>query len=99
MRLARIITVPGQQQLQSHSSSLQAASISTNITPNNASLPTTSTVIAIKQESLSSVDNLVGGFVDSTTFLHSPNSQMVNPNLIQNSILTTESLSADGKKI
>uniref|UniRef100_A0A1B0D0E5 Uncharacterized protein n=1 Tax=Phlebotomus papatasi TaxID=29031 RepID=A0A1B0D0E5_PHLPP len=42
-----------------------------------------STIVTIKQESLQSVDNLVGNFVDSTTFLHSPNSQMVNPNLVQ----------------
>jgi hypothetical protein len=46
----------------------------------------TSTIITIKQEAMgSNVDNLVGNFVDSTTFLHSPNSQqqMVNPNLVQ----------------
>lgn len=97
MRLARIITVPAQQQL-SHSSSLQVASLGTSIAPNTASLPATSAVISIKQESLSSVDNLVGGFVDSTTFLHSPNRQMVNPNLIQNNALTNENLSVDGEK-
>lgn len=42
------------------------------------------TIVTIKQETLAPVDNLVGSFVDSTTFLHSPsNSQMVNPNLVQ----------------
>ncbi|KAG4077652.1 hypothetical protein HA402_012963 [Bradysia odoriphaga] len=43
-----------------------------------------STIVTIKQESLGNVDNLVGSYVDSTTFLHSPGSQMVNPNLVQN---------------
>lgn len=38
---------------------------------------------------MASVDNLVGSFVDSTTFLHSPNSQMVNPNLVQNNGLNS----------
>lgn len=42
-----------------------------------------STIVTIKQESLGNVDNLVGSYVDSTTFLHSPSSQMVNPNLVQ----------------
>lgn len=49
---------------------------------------TSSTIVTIKQETLASVDNLVGSFVDSTTFLHSPNSQMVNPNLVQNNGLS-----------
>lgn len=42
--------------------------------------------MTIKQEQLATtVDNLVGSYVDSTTFLHSPsNTQMVNPNLVQN---------------
>lgn len=37
------------------------------------------TVVSIKQESLASIDSLIsgGGFVDSTTFLHSPVGQMV----------------------
>jgi hypothetical protein len=51
----------------------------------------TSTIITIKQEAMgSNVDNLVGNFVDSTTFLHSPNSQqqMVNPNLVQSTAPT-----------
>lgn len=43
-----------------------------------------STIVTIKQESLGNVDSLVGSYVDSTTFLHSPSSQMVNPNLVQN---------------
>lgn len=51
----------------------------------NLTQNTSSTIVAIKQEQLATVDNLVGSFVDSTTFLHSPsNSQMVNPNLVQN---------------
>lgn len=51
----------------------------------NLTQNTSSTIVTIKQEQLATVDNLVGSFVDSTTFLHSPsNSQMVNPNLVQN---------------
>jgi hypothetical protein len=58
----------------------------------------TSTIITIKQEALANnVDNLVGNYVDSTTFLHSPNSQqMVNPNLLQNTAATT-TLGGTGK--
>lgn len=52
---------------------------------------TTSTLIAIKQESLSTVDNLVGSYVDSTTFLPSPNNQVAN--LVQNHILATNEAS------
>ena len=58
-------------------------------TGNGTNLNSTSAIITIKQEQLATVDNLVGSFVDSTTFLHSPsNSQMVNPNLVQNSGLS-----------
>lgn len=43
-------------------------------------------IVAIKQETMTSVDSLVAGsFVDSTTFLHSPNSQMINPNSMHSS--------------
>lgn len=53
----------------------------TSLTQNTAP----GTIVTIKQEQLATVDNLVGSFVDSTTFLHSPsNSQMVNPNHVQN---------------
>lgn len=46
----------------------------------------TNSMVVIKQETLATVDNLVGSYVDSTTFLHSPsNSQMINPNIVQNS--------------
>lgn len=51
----------------------------------------TGTIIAIKQESLSTVDNLVGSYVDSTTFLPSPNNQVAN--LVQNHILATNEAS------
>lgn len=50
---------------------------------NNGANNGNSTIVTIKQESLGNVDNLVGSYVDSTTFLHSPGSQMVNPNLVQ----------------
>lgn len=56
----------------------------TTNTNNGASNGSNSTIVTIKQESLGNVDNLVGSYVDSTTFLHSPSSQMVNPNLVQN---------------
>lgn len=49
---------------------------------------TASTIIAIKQESLSTVDNLVGSYVDSTTFLPSPNNQLGN--LAQSHTLTSD---------
>lgn len=56
----------------------------TTNTNNGANNGSNSTIVTIKQESLGNVDNLVGSYVDSTTFLHSPGSQMVNPNLVQN---------------
>lgn len=59
-------------------------SATTTLTSNTA----TGTIVTIKQEQLATVDNLVGSYVDSTTFLHSPsNSQMVNPNLVQSNCL------------
>ncbi|XP_055634861.1 probable nuclear hormone receptor HR3 isoform X7 [Toxorhynchites rutilus septentrionalis] len=55
-------------------------------TGNNDNNSTNSTIIAIKQEQLTNVDSIVGSFVDSTTFLPSPNSQqqMVNQSMVQN---------------
>lgn len=56
----------------------------TNTNNSGTNNGSSSTIVTIKQESLGNVDNLVGSYVDSTTFLHSPSSQMVNPNLVQN---------------
>lgn len=60
---------------------------------NNNNNSTNSTIITIKQEQLTSVDSLVGSFVDSTTFLPSPTSQqqqqMVNPNMLPTAAGTT----------
>jgi len=72
-----------------------------NSTQNNASgggvtapgMP--GTIITIKQESLSNVENLVGSYVDSTTFLPSPNSQIVTATMVQNNALTNETGSAN----
>ncbi len=61
---------------------------STNTNSSSGAGQTTSTVIAIKQESLSTVENLVGSYVDSTTFLPSPNNQLGN--LAQNQTLGSE---------
>ncbi|XP_070506342.1 probable nuclear hormone receptor HR3 isoform X2 [Chironomus tepperi] len=58
-----------------------ASALTNSCTTNDAG-----TIITIKQESLSSVDNLVGSFVDSTTFLPSPNSQISNAQMAQNSL-------------
>lgn len=98
IRLARLtnVTDPQQQQQQQQqltetvqgAGSLNSTNNTTNLAPG--------TLITIKQESLASVDNLVGSYVDSTTFLHLPNSQMVNPNLVQNNTLTTDSSSGGG---
>jgi hypothetical protein len=52
-------------------------------------------IITIKQESITSVDNLVGGYVDSTTFLPSPNSQIINANLVQSIAMANDA--NDGK--
>ncbi|XP_062547538.1 probable nuclear hormone receptor HR3 isoform X2 [Armigeres subalbatus] len=52
---------------------------------NNNNNSTNSTIITIKQEQLATVDSLVAGYVDSTTFLPSPTSQqqqLVNPNML-----------------
>lgn len=58
----------------------------------------TATIVSIKQESLASIDSLVsgGGFVDSTTFLHSPVGQMVSGNLGAHGGESGESLHDDG---
>ncbi|KAG5683151.1 hypothetical protein PVAND_012449 [Polypedilum vanderplanki] len=83
IRLARLTTVSDQQLTDV---TLQGGSGSTN------GVEQASTIIAIKQESLTSVDNLVGSFVDSTTFLPSPNNQISNAHMVQNSngTLTSE---------
>lgn len=47
-------------------------------------------IITIKQESIANVDSLVGSYVDSTTFLPSPNSQIINANLVQSIAMTNE---------
>lgn len=52
-------------------------------------------IITIKQESITSVDNLVGSYVDSTTFLPSPNSQIINANLVQSIAMANDA--NDGK--
>ncbi|XP_065081074.1 probable nuclear hormone receptor HR3 isoform X4 [Ochlerotatus camptorhynchus] len=67
-----------------------ATSGAANNNNNNNNNSTNSTIITIKQEQLTGVDSLVGSFVDSTTFLPSPNSQqqMVNPNLLPSAVTT-----------
>jgi hypothetical protein len=66
-----------------------------NATLNNSNTATnqSGTIITIKQESLTNVDNLVGSFVDSTTFLPSPNnnnSAIGNAHISQNNSMTNE---------
>lgn len=86
IRLARLTTVSDQQL---NDASLQGTASALNGTnTSSATGQTTGTIIAIKQESLSTVDNLVGSYVDSTTFLPSPNNQIAN--LVQNHTLTNE---------
>ena len=70
---------------------MQGTASALNGTNTSGAGQTTSTLIAIKQESLSTVDNLVGSYVDSTTFLPSPNNQVAN--LVQNHILATNEAS------
>ncbi|XP_058448120.1 ecdysone-induced protein 78C isoform X2 [Malaya genurostris] len=84
---------PGQQQTQQltqQPNPNQQTAISTLPSPTtgNNNNSTHSTIITIKQEQLTNVDNIVGSFVDSTTFLPSPNSQpqMVNPNMVQTNV-------------
>ncbi|XP_021702095.1 probable nuclear hormone receptor HR3 isoform X3 [Aedes aegypti] len=65
---------------------------------NNNNNSTNSTIITIKQEQLTSVDSLVGSFVDSTTFLPSPTSQqqqMVNPNMLPTAATTGPTAEGD----
>lgn len=77
IRLARLTSVSDQQIAEATLQGAAAALNSTNIS-------CADNLITIKQESLSNVDNLVGSYVDSTTFLSSPNNQVVNANLVQN---------------
>lgn len=86
IRLARLTTVTDQQLTDA---TLQGtASALNNTSASSGAGQTTGTIIAIKQESLSTVDNLVGSYVDSTTFLPSPNNQLGS--LVQSHALTNE---------
>jgi hypothetical protein len=76
IRLARLTTVSDQQLTEA---TLQGAAAALNSTNTSGA----DNIITIKQESITSVDNLVGSYVDSTTFLPSPNSQIINANLVQ----------------
>ena len=76
IRLARLTTVSDQQLTEA---TLQGAAAALNSTNTSG----VDNIITIKQESITSVDNLVGSYVDSTTFLPSPNSQIINANLVQ----------------
>ena len=60
-----------------------------NSNSNNNGTNNTSTIITIKQE-----QNIVGNFVDSTTFLHSPNSQ----NMVQ-SIVDSNGIAVSGMTV
>jgi hypothetical protein len=62
---------------------------------NNSSTSGAESIITIKQESITSVDNLVGSYVDSTTFLPSPNSQIINANLVQSIAMANEANGAN----
>lgn len=94
IRLARLTTVSDQQLTDA---SLQGTAAASALNGTNSSSTTGQsttgggTIIAIKQETLSTVDNLVGSYVDSTTFLPSPNNQVAN--LVQNHILATNEAS------
>jgi hypothetical protein len=93
IRLARLTTVTDQQLTDA---TLQGTASALN--NSTASGQTTGTIIAIKQESLSTVDNLVGSYVDSTTFLPSPNNQLGS--LVQSHALTNEASGVnEGAKI
>ncbi|XP_055600673.1 probable nuclear hormone receptor HR3 isoform X8 [Uranotaenia lowii] len=92
----------GQQQQQLNPNQTAITSLpnpqTTGSNNNNNNNSTNSTIITIKQEQLTSVDNIVGSFVDSTTFLPSPTSQqqqgqqqqqqMVGPNAMVQSANT-----------
>lgn len=91
IRLARLTTVSDQQLTEA---TLQGAAAALNSTNTSGA----ESIITIKQESITSVDNLVGSYVDSTTFLPSPNSQIINANLVQSIAMTNEANGAnDGK--
>lgn len=91
IRLARLTTVSDQQLTEA---TLQGAAAALNSTNTSGA----ENIITIKQESIASVDNLVGSYVDSTTFLPSPNSQIINANLVQSITMANEANGAnDGK--
>lgn len=83
IRLARLTTVSDQQLTEA---TLQGAAAALNSTNTSGS----DHLITIKQESITNVDSLVGSFVDSTTFLPSPNSQIINANLVQSIAMANE---------
>jgi hypothetical protein len=91
IRLARLTTVSDQQ---INDSTLQGAAVvaaaALNGTTNTSGADN---IITIKQESITNVDNLVGSYVDSTTFLPSPN---INANLVQTTATSNETQN-DGK--
>lgn len=89
IRLARLTTVSDQQQITE--ATLQGAAAALNSTSTSGA----ENIITIKQESITSVDNLVGSYVDSTTFLPSPNSQIINANLVQSIVMANEANGAN----
>jgi hypothetical protein len=88
IRLARLTTVTDQQLTDATLQGTASALTNSTNASSGAGQTTTGTIIAIKQESLSTVDNLVGSYVDSTTFLPSPNNQLGS--LVQSHALTNE---------
>lgn len=86
IRLARLTTVSDQQLTEA---TLQGAAAALNTSG-------TENIITIKQESITGVDNLVGSYVDSTTFLPSPNSQIISANLVQSIAMANDGAN-DGK--
>jgi hypothetical protein len=88
IRLARLTTVSDQQLTEA---TLQGAAAALNGTNTSGA----DNIITIKQESITNVDNLVGSYVDSTTFLPSPNSQIINANLVQSIAMANDA--NDGK--
>lgn len=92
IRLARLTTVSDQQLTEA---TLQGAAAALNSTNTSGA----DNIITIKQESITNVDNLVGSYVDSTTFLPSPNSQVINANLVQSIAMANEANGANDGNI